>query len=108
MDFQIIKIDFFHEVLLAEPGLRPFPELRNIGIQPDRLRQIEITAEPGQGMHHLMRTRIVRFILDDLVPHKVVISKNLSPQTEHHSLFERALCSFSNPGLPSSANILCL
>ena len=45
LNFQIIKLQRFNKIILCEPRFRSPFKLRNIRIEPDRLRQIPGIAE---------------------------------------------------------------
>ena len=59
LDLQIIERDLFYEIVSVKTAPAVLPEVAHILIQPDRLRQIKLTADTRQGMEHLVRPRVL-------------------------------------------------
>lgn len=62
LNFQIIKLQRFNKIILCEPRFRSPFKLRNIRIEPDRLRQIPGIADFIERTEDLVRSGI--FIVD--------------------------------------------
>ena len=79
MDFQIVKIDGFNEIIPRETSLAVTFELRNIFVQQDRFGQIELITNFLQCLEYLMSASVITGILNAGVFKHMIIFKYLSP-----------------------------
>ena len=59
LNFQIIKLQRFNKIILCEPRFRSPFKLRNIRIEPDRLRQIPGITDFIERTEDLVRSGIL-------------------------------------------------
>lgn len=83
MNFQIIKIDGFHKIILRKPGFFMTLEFGDIGIQPDGFAQIEPITDFIQGGKDFVRTGLFTVIFNYNVRNHMIIAKNFTPKPEH-------------------------
>ena len=67
MDFQMIKINSFHKVILGKAGLAVAFEFRYGSVKPDGLSQVKFIADIIQRLENLMSACITAVIADDSI-----------------------------------------
>lgn len=65
LDFQIVKFDFFYEIILGKVRLAVTLKVGNGSFQPDGLTQIELQTDFFQSVEYFVRAGIVTVILYD-------------------------------------------
>ena len=79
MDLQIIKINGFHKIILIKTSFRMTLKVRNGGVEPDGLPQVELGADFIQGMKNLVGAGICSGIADHSILQHAVVFKDLGP-----------------------------
>lgn len=83
LDFQIIKINRIHKIVLIETRFAvPFKFL-NSRIQPDWLAKIKFVADGIEGAEYFVSSCIHAFLAYDCVADHSIIFKFFCPQSEH-------------------------
>ena len=62
LDFQIIKINLFNEVILIKSGFVMFLEILDSGIQPDRISQIHFITDGFQPPEYFVGSGILGIV----------------------------------------------
>ncbi len=83
VNFQIVKINGFNEIILTEAGLRMAFEFVDGGIQPDRLSKIKLITDLVYCGKDLVGAGVCCIIADHGIPQQMVISEYFSPYAEH-------------------------
>lgn len=72
MEVQIVKINFFHKIVLAESGPGMPLELSDVGIKPDGLTKIESIADFLQCAKHFVGAGVFCITANSMIFQKPV------------------------------------
>lgn len=86
MNFQKIKINRFHKIVLVETGLAMALKFSDGGVQPDRFAQIKFIADLVKSLENLVGPGIFAVICDDGVSEKVIVFYNFKPNAHDRVL----------------------
>ena len=79
LNFQIIKVNAFYEVVLCKPYLAVAPEIRYGFVQPHRPSQVEPAAYFIQGAENLVCPGIRSAVFNTGVLQHVIVFKSSCP-----------------------------
>lgn len=79
MNLQIVKINVLHKGIPGKSCFGMPLEILDIGVQPDRLAQVEFHADVMQCTKNLVCARICGIITDHGIGEQMIILKNFSP-----------------------------
>ncbi len=79
LDFQIVKINSFYEVVLGKTHPVVPTELLDGGIQPNRRTEVETMSDFIQGMEDFVCPGIIAVVADDCIPDQTVVFENFGP-----------------------------
>lgn len=79
LDFQIVEIDVFDEIVLRKPHFAAALEICNVFVQPDRPPQVELSTDFVQSAKYLVCACICAAVLNTGVLQQVIVFKGSSP-----------------------------